>query len=279
MKRITLAIAVFAMVAVGAQRAGATRAVRAEAWRCVATDNGSQNPGNGCGPYHYRPIGNSDGSDTYVLNDMWNPPGAGHPQTIRVKSPGDWQVTSDQARGNTAVLSYPDVQQIFTTTANTPAPLARFAEIQSAFTESMPSGGDNEAAYDIWMGNSQATDYAQEVMIWVDDHRTNPPPGHIIGRPTFGGAHYAVWQDPTDGKPGFHTLYIVRDRNEPAGTIDMLAMLYWLTAHHLTAATGLNQVDFGWEICSTRGKPATFTISRYSVRLRCRGGGGACYGA
>lgn len=259
--------------AVGSLRAPSAR------WRCIATDNGSQNPGRGCGPYRYRPITNSDGSDTYVLNDMWNPPGTGHPQTIRVENPGDWEVTSDQPRGNTAVLSYPDVQQIFTTTSNTPAPLSRFAAIRSSFTESMPRGGDNEAAYDIWMGNSEATDYDQEVMIWVDDHRTNSAPGHVVGRPSFGGARFTVWQDPTDGKPGFHTLYMVRDRNETTGAVDVLAMLSWLIAHHLTAATGLNQVDFGWEICSTNGKPATFAISRYSLRLRCHGGGGACYGA
>jgi hypothetical protein len=249
------------------------------AWRCVKKDDGSQNPGAGCGPYSYRPIANSDGSDTYVLNDMWNPPGAGHPQTIQAENPGDWQVVSDQARGNTAVLSYPDVQQIFTTSSDTPAPLSGFAAISSGFAQSMPSNGDNEAAYDIWMGNSESTDYAQEVMIWVDDHRTNPPPGRIVGRPSFSGVRYTVWQDPTDGNAGFHTIYMVRDRNERSGTVQVLPMLDWLLQRRLTAATGLNQIDFGWEICSTGGRPETFTISGYSIHLRCQQHGNACYSA
>ncbi|MGH2873032.1 MAG: GH12 family glycosyl hydrolase domain-containing protein, partial [Solirubrobacteraceae bacterium] len=238
---------------------------------------GAQNPGPGCGPYRYRAITDSDGYDTYVLNDMWNPPGAGHPQTIHVDSPGAWTVSTDQARGNTAVLSYPDVQQILTTTHDAPAPLARFGAIASSFTETMPSGGDNEAAYDIWMGAGASTDYAQEVMIWVDDHRTNPPPGRIVGRLRLDGAAYAVWQDRSDGAAGFHTLYVVRDHNQAAGSVDVLAVLRWLMARRLTDATGVNQIDFGWEICSTDGRPETFAISRYSLRLRCRGGGRACY--
>jgi Glycosyl hydrolase family 12 len=244
---------------------------------CVRTDPGNQNPGPACGPYRYEPISDSDGDNTYVLNDMWNPPGPGHRQTIRVHDPGKWSVVSDQRRGNTAVVSYPDVQQILTTTRDTPAPLARFAAISSTFVQLMPSDCDNEAAYDIWMGSGATTDYAQEVMIWVDDHRTNPPPGRIVARQKFAGASYTVWQDPTDGSSGFHTIYAVRRGNETGGTVNVLAMLDWLVSHHLTAATGVNQIDFGWEICSTDGRPQTFAMSAYRLGLRCRSGGTACY--
>lgn len=57
----------------------------------------------------------------------------------------------------------------------------------------------------------------------------------------------------------------------------MLEMLNWLVSRHLTAATGLNQIDFGWEICSTDGHPRTFTMSAYRLGLRCHSGGTACY--
>jgi hypothetical protein len=244
---------------------------------CVRTDPGNENPGPACGPYRYEPISDSNGENTYVLNDMWNPPGRGHRQAIRVHNPGKWSVVSDQPRDNTAVLSYPDVQQTLTTTQDTPSPLARFAAIAGTFTESMPSDGDNEAAYDIWMGNSASTDYAQEVMIWVDDHRTNPPPGRIVARHEFAGVPYTVWQDPTDGSSGFHTIYIVRHGNQTSGTVNVLAMLNWLISRHLTAANGLNQIDFGWEICSTDGRPQTFTMSAYRLGVRCHSGGSACY--
>ena len=163
--------------------AAGVRASVAAKWSCVATDDGAQNPGQGCpgdNGYRYSGITNSNGYNTYVLNDMWNPPGAGHPQTIYVDNPGHWQVVSNQPAGNTAVLAYPDVQQIFTLTSDAPAPLSSFGSLFSDFKESMPGGGDNEAAYDIWLGTASRS-FSQEVMIWVDNHRTNPPPGQVVG--------------------------------------------------------------------------------------------------
>jgi hypothetical protein len=243
-------------------------------WSCVVTDEGSQNPGPGCpgtNGYRYSGITNSNGYNTHVSNDMWNPPGVGHPQTIYVDNPGDWQVVSDQAADNTAVLSYPDVQQIFTLTSDAPAPLSSFSAISSDFKESMPNGGDNEAAYDIWLGTSAAKSFSQEVMIWVDNHRTNPPPGNVVGTPTFFGAKYTVWDDSG-------TVYMVRDSNEMSGRVNILAMLDWLESHGYTPeGSGLNQIDFGWEICSTGGKAETFTMNLYDLRVVCAASGTACW--
>jgi hypothetical protein len=237
-------------------------------WSCVATDDGSQNPGEGCpdgNGYLYSGITNSNGYNTRVINDMWNPPGAGHPQTIYVDNPGHWQVVSDQPAGNTAVLAYPDVQQIFSLTSNAAAPLSSFKTVVSDFAESMPNGGDNEAAYDIWLGTASSS-FSQEVMIWVDDHRTNPPPGTVVGRPTFFGAKYTVWD-------ASGTVYMVRDSNETSGHVDILTMLDWLESNgYSPAGSGLNQIDFGWEICSTDGKPATFTMSQYDLHTVCASG-------
>jgi hypothetical protein len=202
---------------------------------------------------------------------MWNPPGDRHPETIYVDSPGHWQVISDQAAGNTAVLAYPDVQQIFTLTSNAPAPLSSFSSVVSDFKESMPAGGDNEAAYDIWLGTSASRNSSQEVMIWVDNHRTNPPPGKVVSRPTFLGARYTVWYN--NG-----TVYMVRDRNETSGRIHILTMLDWLESHgYSPGGSGLNQIDFGWEICSTGGTPEIFTISRYDLRVSCAMSGTGCW--
>jgi hypothetical protein len=245
-----------------------------KSWACVATDNGDQNPGGNCpsgSAYTYKGITNSNGYNTMVLNDMWNPPGAGHPQTIYVNNPGDWRAVSDMPAGNTAVLSYPDVQQVFTQTDNAPAPLSTFKSITSDFAESMPGNGDNEAAYDIWMGTSAKTDHHQEIMIWVDNHRTNPPPGSVVGKPVFGGATYTVWNDKG-------TIYMLRDGNETSGTVDVLAMLNWLVSKGLSPAeSGLNQVDFGWEICSTDGKPETFLMTDYHLKVACASSGTSCW--
>ncbi|HEY1704915.1 MAG TPA: hypothetical protein VGG75_34900 [Trebonia sp.] len=244
-------------------------------WSCTATDNGDQNPGGNCpaggSGYVYRGITNSNGYNTMVINDMWNPPGPGHPQAIYVNNPGDWKAVSDMPAGNTAVLSYPNVQQVFTQTTNAPAPLSKFRSITSDFAESMPHNGDNEAAYDIWMGTSAKTDYKQEIMIWVDNHRTNPPPGSVVGKPVFGGATYTVWNDSG-------TIYMLRDGNETSGTVDVLAMLNWLVQKGLSPkGSGLNQVDFGWEICSTDGKPETFVMTDYHLKVACASSGTSCW--
>ena len=114
-RRRSARAAVVGLIGAGLIASGVAGQALASGSLCIRTDPGNENPGPACGPYRYEPISDSDRDNTYVLNDMWNPFGPGHPQTIRVHTPGRWSVVSDQARGNTAVLSYPDVQQIVTT--------------------------------------------------------------------------------------------------------------------------------------------------------------------
>jgi hypothetical protein len=273
MRRALLAIAL--AMAVSATAIATTEARGAQGttgWACVATDDGSANPGPACpggqsNGYRYQGITNSLGYTTYVNNDMWNPPGAGHPQTIYASSPGDWKVVSDQPAGNTAVLSYPSVQQLFTRSTGAPAPISGFSTLLSNYAESMPAGGDNEAGFDIWLGTSARTAYSQEVMIWVDNHRTNPPPGKVIAHPRFFGVPFTVWAD-ASGTPA--TIYLLRDSNAPAGRVHIITMLKWLEQHRLSPpGSGINDIEFGWEICSTNSHPWTFTITRYQLLSTC----------
>src|SRR5713101_2170777 len=74
-----------------------------------------------CGPYDDVGISNASGYNTYVGNNMWacgsvqpGKPGADcGVQTVSAHDPGNWNVVSDQAAGNTGVLTYPDIQQVF----------------------------------------------------------------------------------------------------------------------------------------------------------------------
>ena len=44
----------------------------------------------------------------------------------------------------------------------------------------------------------------------------------------------------------------------------VLASIGWLMQHHYVPANAtLTQIDFGWEISSTDGKPEDFTVSKY----------------
>jgi len=172
---------------------------------------------------------------------------------------------------NTAVVSYPDVQQIYTTTSDTPRPLSAFASMTSDFTESMPSGEDNEAAYDIWTGDAAEGNYSEEIMIWVDDQRTTTPNGTDLGTATFGGQEFQIWDSVAKGQKG--TISFLLEGNETSGTVDLLSMLDYLADNgFIPADTGVNLVDFGWEICSTGGQPETFTMSRFDITSSCSAG-------
>ena len=122
---------------------------------------------------------------------MWNA-GSGTTQTLSVNSPDNWSVTANsQPAGSTAVQTYPDTQQLYTRSDNTPDPLSGFSSIISSFGESMGggSGTSAEAAYDIWLGQNSSTNYANEVMIWNDLSTVGPVAG------------LRFWRTPTSAAP------------------------------------------------------------------------------
>jgi hypothetical protein len=229
--------------------------------------------GNGnCGPYGYRPISNSNGYTTYVANNMW---GCGNgscgPQTLTAYHPGNWFVMSTQASGNTAVLTYPNVQQVFTKTTDTDPAISAFTAITSDFTETMnpQAGTDAEAAYDLWLSHTSGPD---EIMIWVDNVGRGSGGAQRIGDAMIAGQAFTVYQ-----YRGGEVIFSL-NKNERSGTVDILGVLKWLQSHGL-ASTGaqLGQVDFGFEICSTGGKPEKFAVSRYTLTSTC-GPAGGCFG-
>jgi hypothetical protein len=229
-------------------------------WRCTTS-----NPQGNCGPYAYKSITKSNGYNTYVSNNKW---GCGNPdqcgrQTVHANTPGDWQVTSNQAAGNTAVLTYPDVQQVFTSPQDTDPPIASFHAVFSHFTEAMhaTSGTIAEAGYDIW------TSYSSDIMIWVDNANRGTGGAQVIGHATIFGQAFTVLRY---GGVGGELIFSL-DHNEHTGTVHILATLRWLQGHgYVGARARIGQVDFGWEICSTGHRSETFTVSAYTLRSECR---------
>jgi Glycosyl hydrolase family 12 len=229
-----------------------------------------------CGPYDYPPISNSNGFTTYVANNMWgcgpdsNTTSCGR-QTLTAYNPGRWSATSVQANGNTAVLTYPNVQQVFTKTTDDDPVISAFTSITSDFTETMnpQTGTDAEAAYDIWLSNTSGPN---EIMIWVDNVGRGNGGAQEVGKATIDGQAFTVYQY------GSGEIIFSLNHNEQSGTADILATLKWLQGHGLVSAGAqLGQVDFGFEICSTGGKPETFAVSRYTLTSRC-GPAGGCFG-
>jgi hypothetical protein len=183
-----------------------------------------------------------------VNNNEWNP-SAGR-QTIWANSYSDWGVQSDQAAGNTAVETYPAVKEDFGN-----VPVLSFPTITTGFTESMPkvAGLDAEATVDVWLNN-----YGIEIMIWVDNHGQTPI-GNIIGHVTISGQSFAVWR-----RGPSYTFAL--NRNETSGQTNILASVRWLMQQrYVPGRSTLRQVDFGWEIASTGGRPQAFAVTNYWV--------------
>jgi len=190
-----------------------------------------------------------------LFNNEWNVGFDPGPQQICGNSDGDWQVTSTQRSGNTAVLTYPSIQRNY----HPRKALGSFSSLTSSYAESMhaTAGTDAEAAYDIWINGFKKT--GTEVMFWVDNHGQTPA-GSMVATVTFGGLTWDFYMK----NSRYYTF--VLDHNAPAGTVDLLAgFKYLMSVGDLSASDKLWQVNFGWEICSTADAPETFTISSYTL--------------
>jgi hypothetical protein len=196
----------------------------------------------------------------YLLqNDMWNcPQPACGQQTISADSPSDWGVTATMAAGNTAILTYPDVGKLYND-----QPVTHFGAVFDQFTESMPRnvpGLSAEAANDVWLNK-----WTIEMMIWVDSAGRSLAGGTRIGSATIFGQHFSVW------KFGGSEFIFDLDHNETSGTTHILASISWLMRHgDVPASATLTQAEFGWEIASTHGQPAAFTMSRFALHTAVR---------
>ena len=190
-----------------------------------------------------------------LYNNKWNTSGNPGPQTICGNSASEWQVTSTQRAGNSAVLTYPSVQLNYNGTHG--YPVSKFSSMTSSYAEAMHavSGTDAEAAYDIWINGLN-----KEVMIWVDNHG-QAPAGSKVATTTFSGATWALYETGDRSYMAF-----VRQGNASSGTVDLHAALTYLEGRgDLKGGDVLWQVNFGWEICSTAGAPETFSASNYSL--------------
>jgi hypothetical protein len=227
-----------------------------------------------CGPYDgYARIAGTT-SSTYVGNNVWNPI-PGYSQTLYANSPGDWAVTAYVPAGNSAVVSYPSVGANYGQITDVPTPLSRYSRIQSSFTERMHATERTSAwaAYDIWLGQdgcspAGSTCSSYEVMIQHDF--ANNGSCSSVASATFGGAgipiqrwHLCKYGSELIWKLGADDETKVSERS---GSVDILSMLRWLMDHgYLPARTGLWEIGYGWEICSTGNANETFSVSRFSI--------------
>ncbi len=219
------------------------------------------------GWYNYPGVNESlNGEICYVGQDMWGD-GDGQPgytQETYAYSPGDWWTTVNFPAGNTAVVSYPNVQCTYYDVNSVDPLISSFKKIQSSWSVVMPSGAglDGEATYDIWL-NSWKT----EIMIWVYDERTTTPLGNEIASYTNDGITYQVWG--SAGNSGGYvdgTISFLPNKKLATGSVDLLAMFNWMISQkYVPATSGLTAIGFGFEMCSTGGVPMTFRTTNFTA--------------
>jgi hypothetical protein len=194
----------------------------------------------------------------FVYNNMWNINGYGGTQTLYACSYNNWYVVANMNndRNDGAVKTYPNVHEDFNERR-----ISSFHSITSTFAETGPRAGIYEDAYDIWI-NGIASSGSTEVMIWNENYN-QVPGGSVVGSVTFGGRTYKVW------KNGDNYIAFVANTNFSSGTLNLLEVFKWIIAKGwIPASSTLGQIDYGAEIVSTGGIPATFTFTNFEVSSR-----------
>lgn len=190
-----------------------------------------------------------------VYNDVWGS-GAG-PQCITAWDGSHWTVHSTQP-ATSGVKTYPNSGFL-----NLNKKISALSTFTSSFDVSVPSSGDWEAAYDIWVPT--------EIMVWM---YTNGNVGPIAaswdstGKPvpsatnvTVGGHTWNVYHQ----NGGSNVISFVRTTNTTKGTVDLKALLAWAMAQGWIPDGTVGAVQFGFEISGTNGAASDFTTNAFSI--------------
>jgi len=194
-----------------------------------------------------------------INNEVWNTAEAG-PQELTVYSSRSFSVRSTQPKPGAnphSVKSYPDIQYLFPN-----RPISSFTKISSTFGHYAPSGGEWNAAYDIWLGGLGSKSTA-EVMIWTDHRYPGPlPPANAVKSDTvkLNGITYTSWTRKNSN--GGDYIALVAQQTGSEGVVDILGVFkYLMTIGWISKDSTLAAIDYGIEISSTLGVPAIFSAS------------------
>lgn len=196
-----------------------------------------------------------------VHNNMWNAEGYKVSQRIDACSFRLWDATAtaDNSRGDGAVKTYPNVHKDYHDWSTGAEPkLSSFGTLRSTFAGTGPGVGIYDVAYDIWLNGVPGN---REVMIWTENHGQTPSGSVVAKGIVLSGI---TWDLFATGDNGY--LAFVPRQTLSSGSLDLRAMLNFLVQQgRMPVSSTLGQIDFGVEIVSTNGAPATFRFSDFSV--------------
>ncbi|MBP2479592.1 hypothetical protein JOF53_008464 [Crossiella equi] len=182
-----------------------------------------------------------------VRNNIW---GSGHgPQSIWANSYSNWGVWADHPNTG-GVKSYPHASKLVNRR------LSQVGSLRSSFNVNVPSAGSYATAYDIWCDG-----HAYEIMLWVNWAGAVGPIGTHQATTTVGGHTWDVYR----GSNGSNAVFsFLRRGHTSAGTVDIKAVLDWIRNRNWFGDVTVSDVQFGYEITSSRGG-LNFTTNSYSV--------------
>jgi Glycosyl hydrolase family 12/Cellulose binding domain len=134
-----------------------------------------------------------------VMNNRW---GSSQPQCINVTSTG-FSITQQDGTGNTsgAPVSYPAVYlgcHYSNCSPSSPLPMqiSRISSANTSISNSYPSSGTYDAAYDIWLNADTNVSGVQdtEIMVWLNHTGSIQPVGSNTGSTVnIAGRSWQVW--------------------------------------------------------------------------------------
>jgi hypothetical protein len=230
-------------------------------WSCTTSANNGACPSSG----NYN--GSLTGAAQQVtedVQDVSNPSSALNGQTLQANSASDWQVTANIAAGNTAFISYPQVQDTLTSTSGQPVPLADYTSLTTSYASTLPPAGSSDdwaAGYSIWLGNN-TTSYLTQVLVWTANHGQVPSGGDIgqVWTDPASGAAYEMWVNWNSG-----VITLVPEVNSTSGSFNIYDLAEYLTQNGFSSATGISQVAYGFVLASTSGANETFAVSNFTL--------------
>jgi hypothetical protein len=164
---------------------------------------------------------------------------------------------SNQPNDGGQVETYPDTEyDVGGRDTPSTKPISGWNSITSTFSESYPSAGGWDAAYDLWLNN-----WSTEIMIWNQWAGSQSFwPDQATTAVTLNGVGYTFYNNGGE-------LMFFRDTQVTSGSVDILAAFKWLVSQGIVQATDVpTQLEYGVEVCYTSGAE-TFPMTGLTFNL------------
>ena len=211
-----------------------------------------EGPWIACGNYDHWTSGAYE-----VFNDVWG--GGAGPQCITAWNGSHFTLQTTQP-ATSGVKSYPNSGFV-----NVGKAISSLSTFTSNFDITVPSDGDWEATYDVWVPT--------EIMIWmytvgnVGPIATSwDPTGKPVPSATdvsVGGHTWNVYHQ----NGGNNVISFVRTTNTTSATVDILALVNWARTQGWIPDGTIGAAQFGFEISGTNNVATDFACNSFSLTV------------